>query len=347
MKTREIFGAICAVMVLTGCDLDDGLYCGEGTLKKGDACVAKTSFTDEENDSGRIEESDTPAVKCGKGTMLIEENECVATDSSEEIICGNGTHEENGVCKADKTTPPCNEGTREINGECFAVAESMPCEGDNDPYNGLECITIVCYGGNSFTDCHATPGVLLCDLEAFLCNPVCEDEEVCGDGLDNDCNGQVDEGCETNGLACGEKVPEEYCAEQNEKPKEAKVTLNSILGECSSWYISCERTMVILAFADKEISALGAKIVLGPSAGLSGRIIASGYQAGYYTEVQLGDAGSINKEFNWNNLKIPEWLEFSGLIRIDIQPIANWNEEIFSGPVQLEIEGQKTYINVF
>jgi hypothetical protein len=127
----------------------------------------------------------------------------------DELLCGMGTYGKDGFCRPNPTVfvkpVVCGEGTKEVSGKCLPMSApeqdkecllkggpSMPCYYDNDSdgygelYAGEHCSGLCPALGltDIAGDCN--------DADAKI-NP--KALEVCGDKLDNNCDGYVDEGC--------------------------------------------------------------------------------------------------------------------------------------------------------
>lgn len=77
---------------------------------------------------------------------------------------------------------PASQAAQVTVGECFNLNEVQCIDNDNDGYD-------TCAIGDEGDDGNA----LDCDDDMAIMSP--GEEEVCGDGFDNNCNAQVDEGC--------------------------------------------------------------------------------------------------------------------------------------------------------
>ena len=86
-----------SMMVACGVEGENEVYCGDGTVQAGDTCVV--AETENVNSETEEQDSDTPAVKCGEGTIFDQKNsECVVEDREEreEYLLSLGS-----VCEMD------------------------------------------------------------------------------------------------------------------------------------------------------------------------------------------------------------------------------------------------------
>ncbi len=155
---------------------------------------------------------------------------CTCTDDSQ---CPDGL-----VCETKTICPPCTYEPPYCDAPCLLVGKCVPppppgcCKTDADCGKGQECVGTVCKPvpkpGMCWSDADCGPGqdcigasVCPCGAECLvadhpgLCTPACADAEVCWDGVDNNCDGQVDENCSClsdadcpDGLVC---QTETYC----------------------------------------------------------------------------------------------------------------------------------------
>jgi N-acetylneuraminic acid mutarotase len=147
---------------------------------------------------------------CSGGTLVCNANTSPSAESCDGLDnnCDGQTDEGNpggndfcvtdrpGVCARGITT--CSGGALVCNSSASPSAESCDgldndCDGQTDegnPGGGAACSTGqpgVC-----------AQGTTVCSGGGFVCNPTTPpSSEVCGDSLDNDCDGQTDEGCGT------------------------------------------------------------------------------------------------------------------------------------------------------
>jgi hypothetical protein len=136
--------------------------------------------------------------------------ECVGEITPVAEVCGDGLDND------------CDGETDEDCTGCVPVPETcgdgIDDDCDGEPDNGCVCVpgaAAACYDGPAGTD-----GVGVCSAGTTTCNAdgfgygaclgsIEPTAEVCGDGLDNDCDGQADEGCTTCVPApevCGDHV---------------------------------------------------------------------------------------------------------------------------------------------
>ncbi len=144
---------------------------------------------------------------CGPGTYEFQ-GICLPTET--EPPCGPGTYEVGGVCVADPATPPpppvkqlvCGKGTHEVGGKCLSATEV--CDGKDNDGDGktdeldadddgyVYCVTII--------KGVPTRGQVICEQAStgwhLSCNPVKQLIETCDNNVDDNGDGQVDEGCQ-------------------------------------------------------------------------------------------------------------------------------------------------------
>lgn len=216
------------------CDgrIDDGSLCGSSSRCESGSCeeICRDTGNTECNSSGNVVSVDscgnrslkeTCEYGCSNGSCdsrrCVEDAErrcedtylggekVVVYDScgnqQREIICGDGQTCESGECVDE--SPDCPDSS-EICGEqeCGSVFISLPdcpssyncgtCSTGESCSGGI-CVEETCnYNGETSGVC----GDAVLDSEGNCQQPSgYANEEVCGDELDNDCDGETDEGC--------------------------------------------------------------------------------------------------------------------------------------------------------
>jgi hypothetical protein len=156
-----------------------------GACDDGDACTVNDSCKDGACQSGLNLSCDdgNPCTdqSCDSGDCLFSAN---TTDCDDGNACTSGDACKEGWCSGGASIScnddnPCTDDACDIEGGCLSAPNVLPCE-DGDP----------CTVGDSCADgvCQAGEGTML---------------EIC-DGVDNDCNGEVDEGFGTSTCGVGE-----------------------------------------------------------------------------------------------------------------------------------------------
>ncbi len=141
----------------------------------------------------------------------IDEAIASGTDSGVGDVCGQSDVRENQIgpgkpCKLGRTVcregaivcvglvKPADEACDGVDNDCSGVADDSPLLFDLcwDHVNNTKHVG----------ECR--PGIEKCsrgNMDAGIClGEVKPSPEVCGDGKDNDCDGQIDEGCNSSGL---------------------------------------------------------------------------------------------------------------------------------------------------
>ena len=150
-------------------------------------------------------------------------------DDSDATI--TSTNENDADCDGVPTGLDCDDSddtitsTNENDADCDGIPTSEDCN-DNDPNIGSNANDIDCDGYLDFEDC---------DDENPDINP--GSAEVCGNGLDDNCNGEVDEGCGCPGDAdCDGYLTSEDCDDINPdvNPGSTEKCNNGIDDNCDS-----------------------------------------------------------------------------------------------------------------
>lgn len=174
--------------------------CQKGELCKGGVCV-RSDLDAGTFDTGTCIPQCIPNVKacgfdgCGNtcgacsADEICQQGVCVLVAMPDAGLPDSGSPDSGTI--EDVGTP--DSGTPDA-GQPDAGGDAGNCE----PANlDKPCVTTLCHGGNSETGCVPTPGTTVCLLGTMGCAPNCptNSSEICGDGLDNDCDGVVDNGC--------------------------------------------------------------------------------------------------------------------------------------------------------
>ena len=122
-------------------------------------------------ESGACYKFDTFTDDCGIGTPP---DVCygIFRITGEPPILGDG------LTRSEQRTVPCQGCSGSVNNVPTAVDNPDCCDQDQDGYQRTECL-----GG---TDCNDTPGA------GFYIHP--HATEICGDGIDNDCDPATEDG---------------------------------------------------------------------------------------------------------------------------------------------------------
>jgi len=138
------------------------------------------------------EQEEKPAPVCGT-------DECQEPDAGQENCDCDQDHDgylsvECGGNDCDDLNPMRHPGAQE---QCNGRDDNCDGRIDDDPSNvGLSCVAPYAVGA-----CQA--GKTACEGGAIVCPAADPIKEICGNGIDDDCDGQVDEGCNQGGGGSG------------------------------------------------------------------------------------------------------------------------------------------------
>jgi hypothetical protein len=161
--------------------------CDDGNPCTLDSCDAATGCLNVANDG----------ALCDDGNACTDGDICVSTVCTGEAVPGCCTIDSNCDDGDPCTVDSCIGGTC-TNAPKNCAVEDKCAVGYCEPSTG-DCMTtpVTCNDGNVCTDdyCNSSVGC----YSVPTSNPP---QEICGDGIDNDCDGQIDEGITTAPLAC-------------------------------------------------------------------------------------------------------------------------------------------------
>jgi hypothetical protein len=179
---------------LPGCTpCDDQVDCGDGSGCTTDTCASGICA------NAAIE----GCVTCASVSDCNDSNPCTNDSCSAEGAC---SHSERPGCVPCTTAADCEDNNActadvcQADGSCgqVAIPGCKPCNTVSDCADGDECTTEACSAGI----CEYT------QAEECVCTP---STEICGDSIDNDCDGSTDCADQNCSAAPGCAAPAEVC----------------------------------------------------------------------------------------------------------------------------------------
>lgn len=171
-------GALSGIVAMAGVDAGNRTTCRGNKKKCGKRCIPKSKCCKNRECAGG-ETCQNGSCRCPNETKPCD-NECIPND----FCCNCATPAECQIAACDEGTcvftdvepgTPCSIGVCN-GGVCTSCNQGASC---TTPQPG------VCSAGT--IDCSTGVGVCVRTTEPSV--------EICGDGLDNDCDGVVDNGC--------------------------------------------------------------------------------------------------------------------------------------------------------
>jgi hypothetical protein len=194
--TESCNAGVCSNDATPGCvPCDTAADCGDGSGCTTDTC-----------DNGICANTSIPGcVPCASASDCGDNDPCSNDLCSAEGVCG---HSEREGCVPCTTVADCddqNACTADIcqaDGSCgqVAIPGCKPCDDVSDCADDDECTTEACSAGR----CEYT------EAAECTCTPT---TEVCGDGIDNDCDGNLDCDDTNCSAAPGCAAPVEVCGD--------------------------------------------------------------------------------------------------------------------------------------
>ncbi|MBL8679007.1 MAG: putative metal-binding motif-containing protein [Myxococcales bacterium] len=130
----------------------------------------------------------------GAGDVVISDPDAIAPDGCAPTACYSGPAGTEGVGACHAGTVLCGAGARVCAGEVVPLAMER-CNGIDDDCNGStdeRLPTASCGVGQ----CRVTNAPTCVGGMPVVCTPRPPEPETCGNGLDDDCDGVADDGCE-------------------------------------------------------------------------------------------------------------------------------------------------------
>jgi len=191
-------GGVCNASPIDGCipcDVDDD--CSDGNACTIDVCGGETCLP-----STPIE----GCVPCATGTDCDDQNPCTDDVCTSEGVCDASPIDGCIPCEVDADCNDLDACTSDVcgpDGSCLVttIPGCVPCDVDGDCNDDNECTTDSCIAGA----CTSMP------IEGCtICVPT---TEVCGDGIDNDCDEKTDCDDENCSAAPACEQPVEICGD--------------------------------------------------------------------------------------------------------------------------------------
>jgi hypothetical protein len=192
--TESCNAGVCGSETLPGCTpCDSQDDCGDGSGCTADTCASGICA------NAAIEGCNT----CASASDCNDSDPCSNDICSAEGVC---SHTERAGCVPCTTAGDCEDNNActadvcQADGSCgqVAIPGCKPCETVSDCADGDECTTEACSAGV----CEYT------QAEECVCTP---STEICGDSIDNDCDGSTDCADQNCSAAPGCAAPAEVC----------------------------------------------------------------------------------------------------------------------------------------
>jgi hypothetical protein len=222
-------GACAAGNAASSCSGGVVTPCATGIPSSDANCDGIDNNCDAQTDEGYV----SVQTSCGVGA-------CAATGSTSCVL--GGVVE--SCTPGNSTAEVCNGIDDDCNGEIDngLIFKNYYQDADNDTYGNADNATVACKEPDGFVD--NSSGLDCNDTDSAM-NP--EAAEMCGDGIDNNCDGQIDENCATDN--CTDTDGDGYFAGEGCMPADC---------DDSDWksHEGCDASSCSLKMVPKQISKL-------------------------------------------------------------------------------------------